>query len=136
MECVICNELTLKKETKEHIANIKIKRLNIEKEIIRIFDSDPELAKKLKIKLLNYENEIKQLEKDSFAANAKLCENCSQKMEDVIINCISKYKENLKIKNVVEDYPYYYSFIHAIGELIYKIRQEISKNNKNYLSDN
>jgi hypothetical protein len=96
MECVICGESTLDKITQEHIANIKAKRPKMEKEIVRIFDSDPELAKKLRDKLKKYDEEIEQLETGSHAAKVKLCDNCWAKMEDVITSYFSKYKEEVR----------------------------------------
>ena len=91
MECVICNESTLSKQTLEHIASIKAKRSNIIDEMSRK-NIDLQLFSKLELKLKKYDEEVRHLEKGSFAASYdKLCSTCNEEMLDIITNCFSTY---------------------------------------------
>jgi hypothetical protein len=105
VECLICGKSVLSDDTLKHIANIKEKKPNIEKEIERVSESDPQLALKLKNKLKRYDEEIIQLENFSFAANQQLCDNCEEKVG--LLKKVNNELEYLRFIEILEDFKDY-----------------------------
>jgi hypothetical protein len=105
MECLICGKSVLSEDTLKHIANIKEKKPNVEKEIVRVSASDPQLALKLKNKLKRYDEEIIQLENFSFAAKQQLCDNCEEKVG--LLKKVNNELEYLRFIEILEDFKDY-----------------------------